>query len=225
MQESTGGLIQTLLGLPIFHTEWVLWLLIGLSVLSIGVIVERFIFYSRTSVPVEQVRREIAKLLAAGNLEGAAKSLGRFDSLETNVVLAGLRHYEQGPDSVEDLITGALGEERSRYEKRLQMLATLASNAPYIGLFGTVLGIVRSFKDMASNIADASSGVMAGIAESLIATAAGLLVAIPAVMAYNYFKGIVKKRVIAAESLSLMVLAQMKGTDPKAFEARKNEAA
>ena len=225
MHDSTGGLIQTLLGLPIFHTEWVLWLLIGLSILSIGVIVERFIFYSRTAVPVDQVRRDIAKLLAAGNLEGAAKSLGRFDSLETNVVLAGLRHYEQGPDSVEDLITGALGEERSRYEKRLQMLATLASNAPYIGLFGTVLGIVRAFKDMASNLADASSGVMAGIAESLIATAAGLLVAIPAVMAYNYFKGIVKKRVIAAESLSLMVLAQMKGTDPKAFEARKNEAA
>jgi biopolymer transport protein ExbB/TolQ len=225
MHDSTGGLIQTLLGLPIFHTEWVLWLLIALSILSIGVIVERFVFYTRTAVPVEQVRKELARLIAAGNLEGAAKTLARYDSLETNVVLTGLRHYEQGPDSVEDLITGALGEERSRYEKRLQLLATLASNAPYIGLFGTVLGIVRSFKDMATNIADASSGVMAGIAESLIATAAGLLVAIPAVMAYNYFKGIVKKRVISAESLSLLVLAQMKGTDPKAFEARKNEVA
>ena len=212
-ETTNGGLIQTLLGLPIFHSEWVLWLLIGLSILSIGVIVERFFFYQKRGVDFETLRRELTRHLGAGDFEAAAKLLGRFDSLETNVVLAGLTSYEKGPESVEDLMAGALGQERARFETRLQMLATLASNAPYIGLFGTVLGIVRSFKDMSSNMSDASAGVMAGIAESLLATAAGLLVAIPAVMAYNYFKGVVKKRVTSAETLSLAVLAQLKGID------------
>jgi biopolymer transport protein ExbB/TolQ len=216
MQHQTnGGLIQTLLGLPIFHSEWVLWLLIGLSILSIAVIVERFFFYQTRRVDFEMLRRELTRALGAGDFEAAAKLLGRFDSLESNVVLAGITAYEKGPESVEDLMAGALGEERARFETRLQMLATLASNAPYIGLFGTVLGIVRSFKDMSSNMSDASSGVMAGIAESLLATAAGLLVAIPAVMAYNAFKGVVKKRVTSAETLSLTVLAHLKGTDGK----------
>jgi biopolymer transport protein ExbB len=214
-QTSNGGLIQTLLGLPIFHSEWVLWLLIGLSILSIAVIVERFFFYQKHAVDFDALRRELNRALGAGDFEAAAKLLQRYDALESNVVLAGVQSYAQGPESVEDLMAGALGEERARFETRLQMLATLASNAPYIGLFGTVLGIVRSFKDMSSNMQDASSGVMAGIAESLLATAAGLLVAIPAVMAYNYFKGVVKKRVTSAETLSLTVLAHLKGTDGK----------
>ncbi len=214
MHDSTNGsLIQTLLGLPIFHSEWVLWLLIGLSILSVGVIVERLLFYRKRAVPFDTLRRELTRALGTGDFDAAAKMLGRYDSLESNVVLAGLVSYEKGPESVEDLMAGALGEERARFETRLQMLATLASNAPYIGLFGTVLGIVRSFKDMSSNMSDASQGVMAGIAESLLATAAGLLVAIPAVMAYNYFKGVVKKRVTSAETLSLTVLAHLKGVD------------
>jgi biopolymer transport protein ExbB/TolQ len=177
--------------------------------------VERFFFYQKHSVDFDALRRELNRALGAGDFEAAAKLLGRYDALESNVVLAGVQSYAQGPESVEDLMAGALGEERARFETRLQMLATLASNAPYIGLFGTVLGIVRSFKDMSSNMQDASSGVMAGIAESLLATAAGLLVAIPAVMAYNYFKGVVKKRVTSAETLSLTVLAHLKGTDGK----------
>jgi biopolymer transport protein ExbB len=223
-ETSNDGLVQALLGLPIFHSEWVLWLLIGLSVLSIGVIIERAFFYQRKAIPFALLRRELKRALDAGDFETAAKLLGRHDSLETNVVLAGLRAYEKGPESVEDLMAGALAEERARYETRLQMLATLASNAPYIGLFGTVLGIVRSFKDMANNMADASSGVMAGIAESLLATAAGLLVAIPAVMAYNYFKGVVKKSVTRSETMSLDVLSQLKDMDGR-IDRGKSEAA
>jgi biopolymer transport protein ExbB/TolQ len=156
-------------------------------------------------------RRDRRALLAAGDFESAGHAAGRVDSLETNVVMAGLRAHAEGPEAVEDLMAGALGEQRARFETRLQFLATLASNAPYIGLFGTVLGIIKSFKDMSSNMSDASAGVMAGIAEALLATAAGLLVAIPAVLAYNAFKGVVKKRATNAEALSLVVLARLKG--------------
>src|SRR5687767_9521186 len=127
MNEGASGLIPTLLGLPIFHTEWVLWLLIGLSILSVGVIVERLLFYSKRAVPIEALRREVTRALDTGDFEAAAKLLARYDGLESNVVLTGLQAYEKGPESVEDLMAGALGEERARFETRLQMLATLAS--------------------------------------------------------------------------------------------------
>jgi biopolymer transport protein ExbB/TolQ len=213
MHQQTGSLIQTLLGLPIFRSEWVLYLLLALSVISIGVMLERWIFYKRRQIDVDAIRAELSKSLDAGDFLAATAVLQKHDTLETNVVLVGLKAYEKGPESVEDLIAGALGRERGRYERRLNFLATLASNAPYIGLFGTVLGIIRSFRDLAANMTEASSAVMAGLAEALVATAVGLLVAIPAVIAFNVFKGRVKQSVIDAQLLARILLAQLKSTD------------
>jgi biopolymer transport protein ExbB/TolQ len=213
MHQQSNSLVQALLGLPIFNSEWVLYLLLGLSVISIGVMLERWIFYTRHKVNVYAVRDGLVRHLDRGDFAGAAALLEKRDALETNVVLEGLRNYEKGPESVEDLIAGAMGHEKTRYEKRLNFLATLASNAPYIGLFGTVLGIVRSFRDLAANMAEASSAVMAGIAEALIATAVGLLVAIPAVIAFNVFKGRVKDAVTNGHLLSRILLSQLKSTD------------
>ena len=212
------GLVQRLLALPVFRSEWVLWLLLGLSLLSVAVMVERWFFYRRHKIDFEAVKDEFAKSLDKGDFDAAAKLLAKHDSLETNVTLAGLRGYEKGPESVEDLIAGALSRGKSEYERRLSILATLASNSPYIGLFGTVLGIVRSFKEMSKDIANASSGVMAGIAEALIATAVGLLVAIPAVVAYNVFKGMVKDAVTNTDGLTRVLMAELKSAGKTAKE-------
>ncbi len=214
MHSSTSGLVQTLLGLPVFRSEWVLWLLLALSLVSIAVMIERWAFYRRHKIDVDAVRAALGKALDAGDVQTAAKVLQQHDALESNIVLVGLQAYDKGPESVEDLIVGALGREKTRYEKRLNFLATLASNAPYIGLFGTVLGIVRSFRDLAANMAEASSAVMAGIAEALIATAVGLLVAIPAVVAFNPFKGRVKDAVTDCQLLARVLLAHLKSVEP-----------
>jgi biopolymer transport protein ExbB/TolQ len=213
MHDKTSSLVQTILGLPIFQTEWVLYLLLALSVISIGVMLERWFFFRTRSIDVDAIRDALSKNLEKGDFEAAAALLGKHDALETNVVLVGLKAYQKGPESVEDLIAGALGREKSRYESRLGFLATLASNAPYIGLFGTVLGIIRSFRDLATNMSEASSAVMAGIAEALVATAAGLLVAIPAVVAYNVFRGRVKDSVTNCQMLARILLSQLKSTD------------
>jgi biopolymer transport protein ExbB/TolQ len=213
MHNGTGSITQVLLGLPVFRSEWVLYLLLALSLISVAVMLERLIFYRRRRIQVDAVRDALSLSLDRGDLEAAAKMLAKHDALETNVVLVGIRAYEKGPEAVEDLMAGALGRERSRYERRLSFLATLASNAPYIGLFGTVLGIVRSFRDLAANMAEASSAVMAGIAEALVATAVGLLVAIPAVIAFNAFKGRVKQAVTDCQLLARMLLAQLKSVD------------
>jgi biopolymer transport protein ExbB/TolQ len=194
----------------VFRSEWVLWLLLSLSLLSVAVMVERWFFYRRRKLDFEAVKSEFTKALDKGDFDAAAKLLAKHDCLETNVTLAGLRGYEKGPESVEDLIAGAMSRGKAEYERRLSILATLASNSPYIGLFGTVLGIVRSFKEMSKDIANASSGVMAGIAEALVATAVGLLVAIPAVVAYNVFKGMVKDAVTNTDGLTRVLMAELK---------------
>ena len=210
MTDTTDSLVNTILGLPIFHSEWVLYLLIALSVVSIGVIVERWRFYRRHAVDVDAIGAALSQSLDDGDLPAAVAALRRHDALETNVTLAGLVAYSRGPESVEDLIAGALGREKARYEKRLGFLATLASNSPYVGLFGTVLGIMRAFRALSTNMAEASSAVMAGIAEALLATAIGLLVAIPAVIAFNAFKARVKAATTGGESLARLLLANLK---------------
>ena len=223
MEHSNEGLVGYLMNLPIFQAEWVLYLLLILSVVSVAVMVERTIFYLRHSVDIGEVRRRLAELLDRGDFAGAVTFLKQYDSLETNVVLFGLRDYAKGPESVEDLLTGAMSREKQRYERFLAFLATIGNNAPFIGLFGTVLGIIRAFKDLAGNMAEASGRVMYGISEALIATAVGLLVAIPAVIAYNVFKGMVKKRTSNTELLARTLLAQLKADPASLDEASSAE--
>lgn len=213
MEHESSSLVSTLLALPIFQAEWVLWVLIGLSLASVAVMTERSVFYRNHAIDAQAVRIKLAELLAAGDLQGAADYLGQYDSLETNTVLFGLREYAKGPEAVEDLLAAAARKERSRYEERLNFLATVASNAPFVGLFGTVLGIIRAFKDLSGNMAEASSAVMGGIAEALVATAVGLLVAIPAVVAFNLLKGKVKRISDDANLLVATLLAALKSVD------------
>jgi biopolymer transport protein ExbB len=210
MGQSSQGIVSTLTSLPVFHAEWVLWLLVVLSLISVGVMLERVIFFRRRTIDIDSLRQSFAADLARGDYQAAAEILEKHDTLETNVVLFGLRDYDKGPDAVEDLLAGATPKEKERYDQRLSFLATIASNAPFIGLFGTVLGIIRSFKDLSGNIGEASSAVMAGIAEALIATAVGLLVAIPAVVAFNVFKAKVKRALNNTQLLSKVLLAQLK---------------
>lgn len=214
MHTENEGVVATLMSLPIFQAEWVLYLLIGLSVLSVMVMLERTVYYLRRRVDAQAVRTKLVGYLDDGDLEGAVRYLDSVDSLQTNVVAYGLRDCALGPDSVEDLLAGALTAERAKYEKRLTVLATIGSNAPFIGLFGTVLGIIRAFQDLSSSGADASSAVMAGVSEALVATAVGLVVAIPAVVAYNAFKAHVKGDVASTQLLSRTVLAFLKGESP-----------
>jgi biopolymer transport protein ExbB len=215
MQNATHGIVATLMELPLFRSEWVLWLLIGLSLVSVAIIVERAVFLARHRVDVMTTRRRLDDLVGRGDVNGAVAYLEGYDALETNVVLSALRHCERGAEAVEDLLTGAMSRERQRYESRLDWLATIGANAPFIGLFGTVLGIIRAFQDLSGNMAEAGNAVMAGISEALIATAVGLIVAIPAVVAFNAFKGRVKVRVADADLLARTLLSHLKSVAPR----------
>jgi biopolymer transport protein ExbB len=135
------------------------------------------------------------------------------------VVVAGLVEADRGPQAAEEAMAGAAALQRMKLEKRLVYLGTLGNNAPFVGLLGTVIGIVQAFDELgkaakmqtaqtASTIAPQT--VMTSIAEALVATAIGLLVAIPAVAAYNAFQRLTKSTLANTEVLSRILLAHLK---------------
>lgn len=194
--------------------EWVLWLLIALSVLSVALVVERLIYFNRNSTPNAS---ELLPLLAAGKFAEARAALADKQGMEARVVLAAIDAAPYGPDSVEEVIAGTITRYRPPYERFLAFLGTLGNNAPFIGLFGTVIGIIKAFADLAVGGGDASAAgasvVMEGISEALVATAVGIFVAIPAVVAFNGYNRWLKTIVARTHSLGHAVIAHLKAED------------
>ena len=170
-----------------------MWLLILLSVFSVAVMVERALYFG--SRRMSKLFPRLLELCLGGDLKGAA-ALATSDSMEAEVVRAAAKAAEGGTPAVEKAVQSTIDRRRLEYERWLFILGTLGNNAPFIGLFGTVLGIIRAFADLAANKGGAgttTSSVMAGISEALIATAMGLAVAIPAVVAFNIYQRLLKR--------------------------------
>lgn len=163
-----------------------LFFLIGLSIYSIALIWERFRFFARSLDGQKHFLDKVRASLERGDLSDAVTLARAQKGLAGPVVMASL----VGPTSRDERKRGAMrAAERgaAQLQKRIATLGTIASTAPFIGLFGTVVGVMRAFRDLAG-AAGAGPGVVAiGISEALVCTATGLLVAIPAVWAYNYF--------------------------------------
>jgi biopolymer transport protein ExbB len=173
------------------------------------VIVERVWFFVQERTP----KARIAAAMRALRLDGPAAALAKLGdapSMEAAVARACFAHADEGIAAVEERKASMLETERVRYEKRIAFLGTLGNNAPFVGLFGTVLGIIRAFNDLAGNTASGTQAVMSGIAEALVATGIGLLVALPAVATYNAFIRRVETTTSASEALAHDILAQLK---------------
>ncbi len=180
---------------------WVLWLLLAASVLSLGVIFERWRAFHRNQLNFPEFLDKLTGALEAGNLKGARKIVEEAPAIESRVAAAGLRNLYKGPVSVEEAMTSRLVLERSSLETNLIVLGTLGNNAPFVGLFGTVLGIIKAFNDLSVSGSSGVTVVMAGISSALIATAFGILVAIPAVVANNAFQSSLKKKLANTQSI------------------------
>jgi len=202
--------------------SWVLWLMFGLSVISLAIMLERaWMFWSlRDDIPA--LMRDLGRLLRAGDLAGARQRLEQSPSAEAAVVVAGVVEAEHGADSAEEAMAGAAALQRIKLERRLTYLGTLGNNAPFIGLLGTVIGIVGAFEEFGKGPVAAAGGaaatgpseaVMRNIAEALVTTAVGLVVAIPAVAAFNYFQRTVKTTLSNTDALGHVLLAYLRSDD------------
>jgi len=193
----------------------ILYLMLALSVVSVAIMVERALFFFRIRENLERLASELGRALELGDVESAKRLVAASSSAESAIVAAGLSRVEHGAAAVEEAMSGASAVQRMRLERRLGFLGTLGSNAPFVGLLGTVIGIVQAFEQLqvagaANGSGGAMNGVMGAIAEALVATAIGLVVAIPAVAAFNAFQRRIKGILGNAEALRHVVLSYVK---------------
>lgn len=189
----------------------VLWLLLFLSILSLGMILERFFSLRKVANESNKMRLRIKMAIQSNSVEDIEDIARDLNSLEGRGASYALRHMkDSGSRGLEEFFNTWTLVEKPELEKFLGFLATVGSNAPYLGLFGTVLGIMKAFNDLATASEAGQQTVMAGISVALVATAAGLFVAIPAVIFYNYYTKQVRGIFQSLESVKELCLAYAK---------------
>ncbi|HWZ93199.1 MAG TPA: MotA/TolQ/ExbB proton channel family protein [Polyangiaceae bacterium] len=194
-------IVERLLKVALLGSSWVLYLLLSLSVLSFATMFERYLYFKRHGVDFDALRRQLRKHLQDEDLTRAEQLLVSSSAIEARVALEALRWSAGGPGAMTDAVDSELARVKTELERGSNLLGTLGNNAPFVGLLGTVLGVIISFHALgdAGQNTQAMGGVMAGIAEALVATGVGLFVALPAVVAYN----VIQKRIGEIESGAL----------------------
>lgn len=177
--------------------------LAGLSIWSVSIIIDRKNIFKKEEATDLQ---ELKNLLSKKNWQQAQAWCQEHQGMVAGAMSAGLAM--SSAESVDRAVASFAKQDRLRLEKGFAVLATLGANAPFIGLFGTVLGIIRSFEYLGSQTG--SAAVMSGVSQALYATAVGLLVAVPAVVAYNIFSKKMRDLLAQTESLRDLYVSQLK---------------
>jgi biopolymer transport protein ExbB len=170
-------------------------IILACSILAVGVAIERVIALWNVGDAARALGQAIAKHLLRGDVGAGRSAAERSGAIAADIYLAGFDRLDRGPDLGPSL-DAAVERERAqvglRLRKNLWILGTIGATTPFIGLFGTVAGIMRAFKDLGIDVESGGAGntsaVMTGISEALITTAGGILVAVEAVVLYNYFQ-------------------------------------
>jgi len=200
-------LTDALVQVSLLGAEWVLYLIAGLSVVSVALMIERLLVFRKTSGVLTVLEEKVLGIPANGKVKGVVLD----DAQETRLVAA---LEEKLPSIADDSgkqavqIQGVTNTYRRYLERYTAFLGTLGNNAPFIGLLGTVIGVIQAFHALKFNVEGGASAVMGGISEALVATAAGLFVAIPAVVAYNFMNKRIDEYV---ERFELVAWTRVKG--------------
>ena len=191
--------------------NWVLWLLIILSVVSVGVMIDRAMWFRRRDTDTDRFTRELRGAFERGELERLETKYKDDAAISVQVALAGLAERTRGPEAVAEAMHGERARWRTAADRNLIVLGTLGNNVPFVGLFGTVLGVINAFEQLRQKTAAAEDRTLDMIAEALAATAFGLMVAIPAVIAFNYFTRKIKVLLGSADQAAHAVLELVHG--------------
>lgn len=210
---------ERLTSFAMLGATWIMWLLVVLSVIAVAIILERAYYFFTTRDDLNTLRNSLRGKLKEADVAGAESVLKASPSIEAEVVRAGLIEVEDGAASAEERMAGQAQLSRLGMERNLAFLGTVGNNAPFVGLLGTVIGIIRAFAALNDSQGQVSPNLMAEIGEALVATAIGLLVALPSVAFYNVFQRTIRTRVVRAEALGKDVLAYLKSERPKTQKA------
>ncbi|MFT3925450.1 MAG: MotA/TolQ/ExbB proton channel family protein [Myxococcales bacterium] len=218
-------IVQSLLKIAMLGATWVLYLLLFLSVVSIGAMLERFLFFRKNKNAGKALDETLRKALRNNDYAAAKRALDASPSLEASILREALEWKKGGPEAVNDALESALGRARTDLDRGTNLLGTLGNNAPFVGLFGTVIGVIEAFSHLGSSAQGAGMAkVMGGIAEALIATGVGIFVAIPAVVAYNVVQKKAGEIEGHAQSLARLVTAWLH-THPEAKDIEEPQLA
>jgi biopolymer transport protein ExbB/TolQ len=191
--------------------NWVLWLLIALSIISVGVMIDRALWLRNRDTDTERFIREVRGAFARGELDRLQNKYMDDPAVPIQIGLRGLSVRDHGADAVAEAMYSERARWRRAADRNLIVLGTLGNNVPFVGLFGTVLGVINAFQHLAMKSAEAEKETLSTIAEALSATAIGLMVAIPAVIAYNFFGRKIRVMMGGADEVAHSVLALLHG--------------
>jgi biopolymer transport protein ExbB len=192
--------------------------LLFFSVLAATVAIERFIVFSKAKINVNEFLTKIRKaLLVNRNVKEAIKVCEQNRGPVASVMKAGLLRYGHSREDIEKTIENAALYELDRLEKRLGILATTANVAPMLGFLGTVAGMIKSFATLAEQGLTNPALVAVGISEALITTAAGLIIAIPAQLVYNWYNTKITRFVRDIETASNMLVETFTEMDSQRY--------
>jgi biopolymer transport protein ExbB len=186
-----------------------MWILLVMSVAAVAIVIERLLFFASQHSDSKGLLKAIGQKIAADDLEGAIKICRQNKGMLPKILAFGLLRGEKNRADITDALSIALMENLNTLERNLGVIGTIAVIAPFVGLFGTVLGVMRTFNDIALKGNSTPAVVSAGVAEALITTAAGLFVAVTAVVFFNYFKTRIKaynqEMIVSANQLAEML--------------------
>jgi biopolymer transport protein ExbB len=200
---------QRMTAFALLGATWVMWVLVGLSVVSVAIMLERAYFFAVTRDDIDALRKDLLDSLRRGDIAAARKRMQASRSFEATFAMAGLDSAADGAGAATERIQGEEKISRLRMERNLAFLGTVGNNAPFVGLLGTVLGIIRAFHSLDQSQGKVTSGLMMDIGEALVATAIGIMVAIPAVAAFNYCQRVIKTRLFRGSALGSDVVSHL----------------
>ncbi len=186
-----------------------MWILLVMSIAAVAIVIERLLFFASQHSDSKGLLKAIGLKIAEDDLEGAIKICRQNKGMLPKILAFGLQRGEKNRADITDALSIALMENLNTLERNLGVIGTIAVIAPFVGLFGTVLGVMRTFQDIALKGNSTPAVVSAGVAEALITTAAGLFVAVTAVVFFNYFKTRIKaynqEMIVSANQLAEML--------------------
>jgi biopolymer transport protein ExbB len=201
--------------------SFILWLIMGLSIVAIAIIIERLIYFRKIQVDEDKLIERLKSTLAKGHYDEALSICDNHPAPVTNLMRVGIEHRNQPNHIQKEVIMDAANQEIPKLERFLSALGTVAHIAPLLGLLGTVTGNIRAFGVLGKFGSVGDPGLLAkGVSEALITTAAGIIVAIPAIVFYNFLVNKVSHTIVRLENRvnEMVLLLSEHGAEAKEQE-------
>jgi len=180
---------------------FILWIIMGLSIIAIAIIIERLIFFRKILVDEDKLIDRLKSTLAKGHYDEALSICDNNPAPITNLMRVGIEHREHPSHVQKEVVMDAANQEVPKLERFLSALGTVAHIAPLLGLLGTVTGNINAFGVLGKFGSVGDPALLAkGISEALITTAAGMIVAIPSIVFYNYLASKVNHTIVRLEN-------------------------